>query len=261
MKTTLLLALSATILISSNTLAQSVYSGKTASAMPTYIGELTTNVGTGYGEYRTIGTDALEVSQPATIGTVFMTEYWATGKLYIIQERMLEANEFKYDIEHNQFLLKTTDVAEPTPNQLRVIFSHTVDAFELEDPVFGKRFFVNAANAGLTANGQPATGFLEVLTNGDKLNLYRKVDTELLRASYNVALNMGNKTDRIIKKETYYVKYNDAKTLLPTGKNRKQNRALFTDHQSAVDEYMKTNQLNFKSAADLAQLINYYNSL
>ena len=241
--------------------AQPTLSGKTASSMPTYIGELTTNVGTGYGEYRTVGTDALEVEKPTIIGTTYLTDDWSKGELFITLNRLLQTKEFKYDLENNQFLIKTENVANPTPDQLKVIYSNTVDAFKLTDPVLGERFFLNATNAGLTTEGKPTIGFLEVLINNKEMSLYRKIDTELLRANYNAALHAGEKSDRIIKKETYYMKDGDQKELLEVSKRKKQNLSYFGKQTAAMEEFLKANKTNFSSATDLVQLISYYNTL
>ncbi|GHA71584.1 hypothetical protein [Pontibacter akesuensis] len=240
--------------------AQSVSTGKSASAMPTYIGELTTNVGTGYGEYRALPADELDTT-PAVIGTTFLTDNWSTGTLYFTLNRLLETEEFKYDLENNQFLIKTVNTPEPTLDQLRVIYSNTVDAFVLHDPIRGKRIFINATNAGLTNEGQPVIGFLEVLVNDANMSLYRKIDTELLRSSYNVALNSGEKSDRIIKKEKYYLKQSDQKELGEVGKRKKQNLEHFSANKAAVEDFVKKNNTDFTSQASLVNLVNYYNTL
>ncbi|AKD03371.1 hypothetical protein PKOR_09870 [Pontibacter korlensis] len=229
--------------------------------MPAYIGELATNVGTGYGQYRSVRTEALDVVQPTVVGTVYLTDDWSSGELFITLNRMLEAESFKYDIENNQFLINTTNSPSPTPDQLRVINSTAVDAFKLADPILGDRVFVNATHAGLTINGQPATGFVEVLVNDEGISLFRKVDTELIRASYNVAFNAGDKNDRIVRREDYYLKKGNQKELLEITGKKKQNLSYFSEQQPAMTAFLKKNDIDFNSAPDLVKLVSYYNSL
>ncbi|OKL39243.1 hypothetical protein [Pontibacter flavimaris] len=248
------------LLASGTSEAQSILSGK-GTSMPAYIGELATNVGTGLGQYRSVRTDALDVITPTTIGNVYLTENWVSGELFITLNRLLESNSFKYDIENNQFLINSEKVAEPTPDQLRVINSTVVDAFKLADPVLGERLFINAVNAGLTIEGKPATGFMEVLVSDEGMSLFRKTDTEKISANYNVAFNAGDKNDRIVKKESFYIKNAGQLNLIEISRNKKQNLALFGDKQNAMQVFLKKNNTDFTHAPDLVQLVSYYNSL
>ncbi|MHA6249744.1 hypothetical protein ACXYMU_17505 [Pontibacter sp. CAU 1760] len=261
MKTVLPLTFILSLLLTDNLYAQSMYSGKTARAMPNFIGELSTNVGTGFGQHRAIQNEDIDTHEPKVLGSNYLTDNWCKGKLYFSQNRVLQTEQFKYDIEHNQFLLNPTGAPNPTPDELRVFYNHLVDAFELADPAIGNRYFFNAANAGLTLAGAPAKGFLEVLVNDENLSLYRKVDTELLRANYNVALNAGEKSDRVLKKVTYFIKYADSMEVHQVGNSKRQNKALFKLHQAEMQQYLKTNKVNFSDEAHLTRMVTYYNAL
>lgn len=247
-------------MFSGNADAQSVLSGK-GTSMPTYIGGLATNVGSGFGQHRTVRPDALDAVAPTTIGNVYLTDDWTSGELFITLNRLLETQSFRYDIENNQFLINSEKVANPTPDQLRVINSAVVDAFKVKDPLMGERLFINAANAGLTIEGKPAIGFVEVLVSDEGMSLFRKVDTEIIRASYNVALNAGSKVDRIVKKESFYIKKANQLNLIEVTKKKKAMLAHFEDKQEAMQSFLKENKTNFTKAPDLVQFVNYYNSL
>ncbi len=261
MKRSIRLTFAFSLFLTGSVFAQSNYSGKTARAMPNFIGELSTNVGTGFGQHRAIQTEDIDTHEPQVLGSNYLTDDWRSGKLYFTHNRVLETEQLKYDIENNQILINPTGAPEPTPDDIRVFYIHNVDAFELADPVIGKRYFFNAANAALTEAGEPVHGFMEVLVNNDNLSLYRKVKTELLRANYNVALNAGEKVDKILKKELYYVKYGDNMEVLKINNSRKKNSGLFKAHQDKMEQYMKTNKVDFGKEEDLVRLVAYYNSL
>lgn len=250
----------ALLLVSGSAEAQSILSGK-GTSMPAYIGDLATNVGTGYGQYRQVRTDALEVLAPATVGNAYLTDNWTSGELFITQNRLLEAESFKYDIENNLFLLNSDKVAEPTLDQLRVINSSLVDAFKIADPILGERLFINAINAGLTLKGQPLIGYVEVLVSDNGMSLFRKTEIETIRANYNVAFNAGDKHDRLVKRETYFVKQPNQLELLEISKSKKQNLSYFSHNQAAVQDFVKKNNIDFNRAPDLVRLVSYYNSL
>ena len=251
--------LALTLLSYQVTNAQQVISGKTAKAMPTHIGEMSTYLGDGFGQHRAITADDVNYSEYATVGTTFLTDDWNSGTIYFTLNRKLEDQSFQYDIGQNQFLLKGDKDLENMADA-RIIDAVNVIAFVVSDKSSANRQFINSMNAGLTVNGTPLLGFVEVLADGN-LSLFRKIETSVLKASYNVALNAGTKQDKIIKKETYYFKKKGSNNLFEVDKNKQSNLSFLSDHQDKVKNYVKDQKLKFKDEEDLTQIVTYYNSL
>ncbi|MFD2245972.1 hypothetical protein [Pontibacter ruber] len=242
----------------------SAQSSTTTTRIPTYIGTLSSESGSTFGNFRTVDLNSADTNAPTVVGNTFLTDNWCAGSIYIAPNQLLETPKFKYDIENNQILLNTS-TKKPKPDQadnpedLRVINGVQVLAFEINDPVQGKRGFVSSINSGYTLQGAPAPGFLEVLADGN-MYLYRKVETSLLKANYNIALNAGEKRDRIVKREVYFLRKDGSKELIPVSRNKKETLAAF-DKQAQVEKFATDNKVKFNNADDLTQLVTYYNSL
>ncbi len=237
--------------------AQSI---STTTRVPTYVGALSSEAGSTFGNFRSIDLTSASTA-PTVVGNTFLTDNWTSGAIYIAPNHLLEAQRFKYDIENNQILLSLeentgqTDKAE----DIRVINGVSVLAFEINDPFSGKRGFVNSVNSGFTINDTPVLGFMEVLADG-KINLYRKVETSLLKSNYNVALNAGDKRDRIIKKEVYFLRKEGSKELMKVSKNKKETLDTF-DKREQMEKFFAENKLKANNPQDLIKLVSYYNSL
>ncbi|GAA4426228.1 hypothetical protein GCM10023188_08060 [Pontibacter saemangeumensis] len=193
------------------------------------------------------------------IGNTFLNEDWEKANLYLTFNRKLENQHMKYDIEQNQFLLRNDSASAEGPENFDAISGVSVLAFEIDDPLAGKKIYLNSVNAGFTDGRTPYPGFLEVLVEGP-VNLYRQVETSVLRANYNVALNAGVKKDRIVKKEAFFVRRAAEKELYEISNNKKDNFQFF-DKQQQVEKFVKENNIKFKQQEDLVKLVSYYNAL
>lgn len=258
--TKLIATLALTLFYAQAATAQQVVSGKTAKAMPTYVGEMSTYLGDGFGQHRAVTSDDLDYSANAVIGTTFLTEDWNEGTLFLTLNRKLEQQKFQFDIEYTQFLLHDgKGVANMA--DARIINGVNVLAFTFNDKIGRPRHFINSMNAGYNVNGTPLLGFVEVLAEGNKAVLLSKIETTLQRANYNVALAAGSKQDKIIKTTSYYFKQPEDKSLHSVAKSTKANLAFFAKHQDEVKQYAKKNGLKFKNERDLVKIVSYYNSL
>ena len=259
-KTTKLFAIATfTVFSATAANAQQVISGKTAKAMPTHIGQMTTYVGEGFGQHKAISPEDVDYSANAPIGTTFLTDDWNKGTLFFTLNRKLENQQFQFDIEMNQFLLKGEEELKELADA-RIVNGVNVMAFVMDNKLGGKREFLNSQNHGFKVNGVPLLGFVEVIKDG-KLALLKKYRIEVIKAGYNVALDVGSKQDKIVKKEVYYIKNADSKELTEVSKSQNKNLAALGNHQDKVKAYMKENKLKFKPGKDLPQIIAYYNSL
>lgn len=229
--------------------------------LPTYIGEMRGFVGEGLGQFRSVPADEVDLNEPMVIGNTFLNEDWEKANLYLTLNRKLENQHIKYDIEQNQFLLLDDAISSSAegPENFDVISGVSVLAFEISVPLGGEKIYLNSVNAGFTDGGTPYPGFLEILVEGP-VNLYRQVETSVLRAHYNVALNAGEKKDRIIKKEAFFVRRADEKELHEISKSKKDNLDFFGKQQQ-VEKFVKENNIKFKQQGDLVKLVSYYNTL
>lgn len=104
-------------------------------------------------------------------------------------------------------------------------------------------------------------GFFEVLSEGT-LTVLKYTRITLLKPTYNIALDVGEKDYRILKKADYYY--------LREGKGAKPEKFKFSksnllelmkNKKPQVEKYVEDNNLNLKQEADLRQVLNFYNQV
>lgn len=103
-------------------------------------------------------------------------------------------------------------------------------------------------------------GYFELLSEG-KLTILKYTRITLLKPTYNIALDIGEKDYRILQKSDYYY--------LREGKNSKPEKFKFSkssildlmkDKKSSVEKYVEAERLNLKQEADLRRVLQFYNA-
>lgn len=100
-----------------------------------------------------------------------------------------------------------------------------------------------------------AATFYQVLANG-KISLLRHVKKVLVKEKNVLS---GEENNEYKEYETFYI-YHDNK-IVPMLKGRDELMEFMKDQESKVNSFIKSQKTNFKKAASVAELINYYNSL
>jgi hypothetical protein len=193
------------------------------------------------------------------IGTQLLDTVWreATIKLYKKigtpgrESDSIPAIPVRYDIYNNDF-----EVMVNSKQDIRGLNGSFVRYFTL---FYGiertSKIFLNVAE--FKAEEQ-ITGFMELLAGG-KATLLEQTKLSVSKPTFNAVLNTGTKDTKIVKTPQYfYVKNNEIFKL--TNSKKKIIEAL-ADKEAEVENWLKTNDINFKRSADLARLFAFYNSL
>jgi hypothetical protein len=139
-------------------------------------------------------------------------------------------------------------------DKVKVLQAFEITKFVL-DQITDEVLFSNVKNY---KGGEPLRGFVKILTAG-KFTLASYTSTELSRPNYNVALNVGEKDAKVVKKEKLYLITEGSLQELPGKKY--DFMLLFGDKAAEVEKYMNSNRYSHKNKADLLQTVNYYNSI
>jgi hypothetical protein len=108
-----------------------------------------------------------------------------------------------------------------------------------------------------TKGKQSEKGFFEVIIKG-KLGLLNKYEYKILESNYNVALNVGNKNDRLVIKEQLCLELGEQIVIL----NKKSVLSeLLKDKYKEVSDYMKKEGLSYKNKEDMIKVVTFYNQL
>ena len=187
---------------------------------------------------------------PASVeGNIYLDDEWKYGSIKVIGGELLEGLQLRFDLQHNnlEFVYKGD---EP-----KVCPLYLLDSYEVQDKK-QKTKFKNVANTNLKKF--KITGVAQILYSGNVV-LYSYTSLNIQEPTYKVEFNMGRRTKRVIKKNTYYLDHgSDASKI--TGALKKNTEA-FGDRFDKVESFAKKYKLNAKNEADLIQLIKYYDEV
>jgi hypothetical protein len=137
-------------------------------------------------------------------------------------------------------------------DKVQVIDGNKIDAMILN--VAGrKKIFLSTRLYQI--EGKPMRGFLQRLSRGS-VQLMKRVDTYLKKATYNVALNVGDNFDKIIQNNEYY--FLNKRNLYKV-KSKKSIYKYFAKTGFNAKSYAKLHKLNLKEERAKRQLLAAYN--
>jgi len=184
-------------------------------------------------------------------GSPYIEEAWNNAKILFKSNEVIEDIPVKYDLMENLMEIKTKRTIKVCPAK-RII------AFELKSTESEQiRKFVNCNRF---KSDTKLEGFYEVLVDSDDgLSLFVKTDATIKESNYNPALDVGEETSKIVKRQTYYIV--DGNYANVVKKNKKAFLKLFNGKSSIINLLLKEEKLKIGEAQDLIQIVDYYNSL
>lgn len=183
-------------------------------------------------------------------GTPYLDDEWQPGEVKLTngvtsQEKMM----LKYNLVDDMVLFKDKDSGE------QMAFVIPVQEFTInlanDDKLFVRRF--RSGYKGI--EGSTPASFFEVLSDG-KIQLIKK---DVKKPFESQDIGSASKTTTFIEKAKYYL-VNNGKSL-PVKNDKKSILAALGDKQAQLEEFIKTNTLNFKIDTQLGKLVDYYNTL
>jgi hypothetical protein len=174
---------------------------------------------------------------------MFLNEDWVPGYIVLNDGVSLDQIMLRYDIYHQQmqFVNKDDTLAISNPDEIEYILMD------------GRKFIFTVFNN----DGAVQKGYFEVLTEGEcKLLLRRFVKYHYLTSSDN-----DKHKDEYSGVSQYFVQKKEDRVARQIVPGRKSILCVFNDEEKKVREFIKVNNLKIKSADDLVQIVNFYNSL
>jgi len=187
-----------------------------------------------------IGT--FDLREQIFIHQYFYNDEWMSA--HILGNEYVEGKDLlvKYDILNQQLNVNIENVAMIAPNNVMsgFVFLGSNQKFiciEPKDWAKGKTFF-------------------EVIEKGEySLLIHHSAIKQ--KPNYNVALDTGSKSEKVIKKEAYYLMEMDKVFEIP---RKKKAAEKFFSKYSHAKKYLKDNKVNFKKTEDLKKLVQYLNN-
>jgi hypothetical protein len=185
------------------------------------------------------------------IGNTYLSTDWKMTTLLLYDGgKMIEAYPARYEIESDQFEIKTS-------SGVKVLNGTKVNSFVWVDSLTQfPHYFVNGKDLS-NEDGIALSGFFEVLTEGS-LSLLSKIKITVKDPTYNAQLDMGNRDTRLNKKTILY--YFDRHVVRELPPSKKRLLPIFGEHASEVEDFIKVNKLSLNEAAHLRAIFENYNA-
>lgn len=186
------------------------------------------------------------------IGNYYLDPKWNKASiLYYKDMKVVEGYFVRYNISSNNFEMRDegTDLVSTIPG-FRVQNIVWIDS-EHNIP----RYFVNGMDFKL--DGSPISGFFEVLIDG-KIPLLRRTEAVVKPSNYNQALMIGERNDKIIKRNVYYYLNDREINLIP--KEKRKFYKIFGEYSSEIEQFVKDNAVNIRQPSGYFTIFTQYNS-
>lgn len=181
-------------------------------------------------------------------GSPFFADSWIKGKVKLANGDTFDNMDLKYDQVADQLIFKNSVGAAMT-------FVKPVNEFKLINSTVPGTQPILFRNGYKPVNGNTAKTFYQILSDGE---------TPLIKRSFKkVTENKPYGSATVVKTfeeiHTYFLVQQG--TPVKIRKDKKAALEVLNDYNAELEEFIKSNNLNFKSEADLMMLVTYYNSL
>ena len=185
------------------------------------------------------------------VGDTYIDTHWRNANVMLFEkEKLIEGFPMRYDIHLDELEFKGK-------SGIKVLAGSKVKSFVWADSISRTpAYFINGKSFR-NEDDVPFTGFFEVLEEGS-VPLLKRTYISVRKADYNVAMNVGSRDDKILKKNKYYVLRENRLVELPA--SRKKFLSFFNDN-SRLDEYIRENGLSVTDEHDLKLIMSRYNSV
>ena len=175
------------------------------------------------------------------IGSYYLNEEWRKADIYmVIDSSIVRDIETRIDLRSNELEVKYKGDIKVLPSfRIRSVM------FTEANSLFVTETFLKSSQKG----------FYEVLVD-DENSLLRKYDTKLQPSNYNIQLDAGNKSSKIIKQQSYFV-FNDLGIVKLAKTKSKLKKQLIK--QTEVFNFIDENKINPKKEQNLISLVNFLN--
>lgn len=195
------------------------------------------------GSTNTLKTE-IPLAQPSWVGSSYWSETWTVATLFLKNQSTLENVPVRLETERGNIEVMFNGVP------------HFLDWKKLDRVVFtdekGWQWLIRNPDEYKT-DDQSFKGIVRVLYEDEKYLVIRNYYVSIMRANYNVAVDVGNKDNRKIQKEKTYMR-KDNRWIDVHGSAKKLLKSLGVsgDHQKTI---LKSRNFDLKRDSDLLALL------
>lgn len=180
-------------------------------------------------------------------GHPYLDTLWSVSCFYFYNSKDSFTTPARYNVMVDEFEVQTSA-------GIRALHGDIVKTFAIEN----NSESVNWVNAkDYKENGVELSGFFEVLSEG-KASLLKQTQIEIIKPTYKISLDAGDKNTYLIPKYVYYYAMPD-KAIMKI-KNQGDLIHLF-ENKTEVSKFIKDNNLSSKKQEHLKRIFDFYNAL
>ncbi len=194
--------------------------------------------------------DELPIPPPKLEGSLYLFDDWITGDVFLKNNKVLKGYPIRYDLKNQ--LLEINASGEIKVCQLPLLKS-----FAYKEPIGDSIFYHNTSEVNNITYDLPK-GVCQILLDG-KIKLVKYEYIEIKEATYNVALSMGERNDKALKKSKIFALVND--NVFAVKGSIKKNETLFKDNLKEIENFVKKNKLKLKNESHLIRIFQFYQEL
>jgi len=186
-----------------------------------------------------------------TIGNVYIDDEWHLGDFTMKGFKKIEGQLLRYDLKHQNLEIKIGNEIKVCP------------VSQLEDFVWVNKD-PNSSSYFININYVPnksiidTKGVVQIIFD-KKVVLYVHNYLEFQEPTYVVALDMGRRGIKILKKRNYFLQNSGKIDMISS--SMKKNKFVFGKEYENVEKFVKENKFKLKVELDLIEVVSYYNTL
>ncbi len=183
-------------------------------------------------------------------GTPYNHPSYLPGNVYKGKELLATNVALRYNAIADEMEVKES---LETPDKEAKVLTKSPDIYV---KIGGKDIFVFVPYDGGIENG----GYFQVLTEGNKYDLFKKVKKDFTPAKKATTSITRDIPAKFADKPVYYIVTKDGKFYeLPS--SRKKKLKVFSDNEKLVKNYVNSNNLDLNNEKDLIRVIKYYDGV
>jgi hypothetical protein len=186
----------------------------------------------------------IPLATPSIIGSTYLEDDWQKAEIVLKNGLVIDDFPVKVEIEQANIEIRYN-------GEVKFLNIKQVDYINLVESHSGKKNIIKKAS-DFTFNDTPLKG-LVMVDSGARYNIVKHFYIEFLQSNYNVAMDVGSKDHRKIKRSKLYLAQGP-KLILVKGSNKKIVEQLGQDKENAL-AIIKTHKLSLSREADLTAFV------
>ena len=189
---------------------------------------------------------------PSTKGNSYLNDSWMLASIEFYGGQTYENHLVRYDLANRALEIKIDNVTKAVGDR----YVKSLKSLDIESGDY--KYYFNARE--IPANQDDLKGLIRVMNYDGYWDLMIVTQLEYIDASYNSILDAGINTNKINKKEVYYLQSQNSLELLQ--KRRKQFLNQFgLEYTESIKRFVKAHQLNTTKLDHISMIIVFANAI